>query len=403
MAARYPLVLNGSQIQELQTGDTINLTSPLSPALGGTGVTTSTGTGSVVLSTSPTLVTPILGTPTSVTLTNATGLPLTTGVTGTLPIANGGTNATTASAAFNALSPITTTGDLIIGNGTNSATRLAIGANTYVLTSNGTTASWVAPSSGSGSSISNGTSNVTVNSSGGTVTVATAGTTALTVDTSQNLGIGTSSPDQALVVNKASSSTYLKISGANNALYDLGLQFTDGSNVSYFGQLRGTLSGTAGALVSITGGAIRTVLDSSGNLLIGYTSSNGAYKLQVNSQIFATSSTIATSDARYKTNVTPISNGLALINKLNPVSFDWKEHSVHNFDTKNTNVGFLAQDVQEILKDEIYLNSVIRKNETKLPDGTKEEFLGLSDSSLIPILVKAIQELTTRLTVLENK
>jgi hypothetical protein len=38
MAARYPLVLNGSQIQELQTGDTINLTSPLSPALGGTGV-----------------------------------------------------------------------------------------------------------------------------------------------------------------------------------------------------------------------------------------------------------------------------------------------------------------------------------------------------------------------------
>ena len=59
---------------------------------------------------------------------------------GTVAIANGGTGQTTASAAFNALSPVTTTGDLIIGNGTNSATRLAIGANTYVLTSNGTTA-----------------------------------------------------------------------------------------------------------------------------------------------------------------------------------------------------------------------------------------------------------------------
>ena len=41
-----------------------------------------TGTGNMVLSTSPTLVTPILGTPTSATLTNATGLPISTGVSG---------------------------------------------------------------------------------------------------------------------------------------------------------------------------------------------------------------------------------------------------------------------------------------------------------------------------------
>jgi hypothetical protein len=63
---------------------------------------------------------------------------------GTLTVANGGTGQTTAGAAFNALSPITTAGDLILGDGTNSATRLAIGANGYLLTSNGTTASWAA-------------------------------------------------------------------------------------------------------------------------------------------------------------------------------------------------------------------------------------------------------------------
>jgi len=45
-------------------------------AQGGTGVTSSTGTTNVVLSTSPTLVTPVLGTPSSGTLTSCTGLPL---------------------------------------------------------------------------------------------------------------------------------------------------------------------------------------------------------------------------------------------------------------------------------------------------------------------------------------
>lgn len=44
--------------------------------------TATTGTGSVVRATSPTLVTPVLGTPTSGTLTNCTGLPISTGVSG---------------------------------------------------------------------------------------------------------------------------------------------------------------------------------------------------------------------------------------------------------------------------------------------------------------------------------
>jgi hypothetical protein len=70
--------------------------------------------------------------------------------TGTLPLASGGTGQTTKAAAFNALSPVTSTGDLILGNGTNSNTRLAIGTNAYVLTSNGSTASWQPAAGGGG-------------------------------------------------------------------------------------------------------------------------------------------------------------------------------------------------------------------------------------------------------------
>lgn len=111
---------------------TLGVNGTLPVANGGTGVTTSTGTGSTVLSISPSLVTPALGTPASGnfstgTFTWPTFNQNTTGtasnVTGTVAIANGGTGQTTANGAFNALAPsqVGQSGKYLTTDGTNTS------------------------------------------------------------------------------------------------------------------------------------------------------------------------------------------------------------------------------------------------------------------------------------------
>ena len=157
------IAISGSAVTGDITGNAANVTGTVAIANGGTGATTAgaalTSLGAYAAS-NPSGYTSNTGTVTSVAASvpaflSVTGSPITTSGTlaisysGTaLPIANGGTGQTTASAAFNALSPITTAGDLILGSGVNTAGRLGIGANGYVLTSNGTTASWAVAAGG---------------------------------------------------------------------------------------------------------------------------------------------------------------------------------------------------------------------------------------------------------------
>ncbi len=158
------LTLTGGPIT---TSGTLTIGGTLAVANGGTGVTTATGTGSVVLSTSPILTTPNLGTPSAATLTNATGLPIVAGTTGTLSVARGGTGTT----------GTPTNGQLLIGNGTGfTLTNLA---------------------QGTGITITNGAGFIAISGTGGTVTSVngSGGTTGLTltggpITTSGTLTIG---------------------------------------------------------------------------------------------------------------------------------------------------------------------------------------------------------------------
>lgn len=139
---------------------------------------------------------------------------------GTLGISSGGTGQATATTAFNALSPITTTGDLILGNGTNSATRLPIGASTYVLTSSGTTASWQ-PSSGGVTSFNAGTTGLTPLTAttgaitlAGTLAVANGGTGITSTPTNGALLIGNGTNYTSATLTQGSGITITNASGS---------------------------------------------------------------------------------------------------------------------------------------------------------------------------------------------
>lgn len=101
------------------------------------------------------------------------------------------------------------------------------------------------------------------------------------------------------------------------------------------------------------------------------------------------------SDIRDKKNVESLTVGLDFINKLNPVKFDWNMRDGGKIDVPDT--GFIAQDLM-LIEDESgiaeYLKLTYRDNPDKLE---------ASYGRLIPILVKAIQDLSKEVESLKNK
>lgn len=142
----------------------------------------------------------------------------------------------------------------------------------------------------------------------------------------------------------------------------------------------------------------RMRITNDGEVWIGYTADQGAYPLQVNGQIFATNATIATSDEKFKENITPLNKGLEIVNKLKPVTFNFISDTENNF-SEFEEVGFIAQDVDRALSTETFSKSIVKAVDDSEPTST----MGLATQNLIPILVKAIQEQQTLIKALEQR
>jgi len=85
------------------------------------------------------------------------------------------------------------------------------------------------------------------------------------------------------------------------------------------------------------------------------------------------------SDRRLKTNIVPITNGLASIMQLNPVHYN-KKSSLASTDYNKTENGFIAQEIRKVLP--FVVKEGIDKN----------KILSVDYTSIIPLLTKGIQE-----------
>ena len=238
-----------------------------------------------------------------------------------------------------------------------------------------------------------------IGSSSGSFTIQSANTTAVTVDSSQNVGIGTTDCQKRLTVNDSSSSSttvgtnpVVWIGGGASTVNTLseigftyggtswaetytpatiGYQLKSGSGFTY-----GDLTFCTRSVTTDTAPSERMRIDSSGNVLVGTTSSFGNGRLQVagasaenvsikpggnnyymgfynsaGSSVLgsistngSTTSFNTSSDYRLKENVAPMTGALNVIAQLKPVTYKWIADG-------SDGQGFIAHELAEVVPD----------------------------------------------------
>lgn len=151
------------------------------------------------------------------------------------------------------------------------------------------------------------------------------------------------------------------------------------------------------------GTAVPSTYSGSNNTLLGYNASPSSNS--VSNEITLGNSSIATiraqvtsitalSDERDKTDIEPLEYGLDFVNELNPVSFTWNMRD--GAKVGELDFGFIAQQLAEV-------EDKHEADRLKLTLRTNPEKLETTPGRLIPILVKAVQELSAKVEELEAK
>lgn len=109
---------------------------------------------------------------------------------------------------------------------------------------------------------------------------------------------------------------------------------------------------------------------------------NGTLYLNLDGGTVKVGSVTVTSDRRLKRNIHKLDYGLADLLRLKPVSYEWRPDM---FNLPGTQLGFIAQDVQEILPE------VVRADNGE--ESRVENELSLNVNGILPVVVASVQEL----------
>lgn len=246
---------------------------------------------------------------------------------------------------------------------------------------------------------------------GQTIQFSINGSDVVRINSSGNLGVGTTSPDRLLHIEDstvASAPYETNVQAIFERNGDAGIQIVSTATTNssiFFGDAGDSNAGEVrydhanDRFVFRVGGADLYAFDS--NLLhpnfdnvvdLGHSGAR-------HDDIYATNGTIQTSDANDKKAIADSRLGLDFVNRLHPVSYQWRRGSNPKKQGSDlpdrTHYGLIAQDVKATL-DEVGIST---DNFAGYIDGG--ERLGLRYTEFIAPMIRAIQELSARVEALE--
>lgn len=206
------------------------------------------------------------------------------------------------------------------------------------------------------------------------------------VHSNGNVGIGVTAPTARLHTVGGPTFSQVRFEDANPLGTWVNLLNTDAGGREFGLISTGSSNGEgAGALLirDNTAGIVRMMVDPAGNVGIGTIAPTEALdvvgNIRATGSVFAACGTLSCSDERFKTNIEPVADALTVVEKLQPVHYDWKrdEFPERHF-SKDRQVGLIAQDVRKVAPE------VVRQDE----DG----YLAVDYGRLTPLIVSAIKQ-----------